>query len=407
MSKRNPILFLVEMFLGNLSSPEKKSTPHPYNGLRTMLRVLCGIAMLSLSPNAVSEPWSCHTIDNSAQGADGARLADYNGDGLLDIVTPFEEGGVVRLYLHPGTERVKDPWPSIHVANIASGEDAVMADLDGDGNVDVITSAEGKVRTMFVHWNRGDDTFETVALPKSKNAAQWMFAMPVDVNDDGRVDIVAGAKNEGAEIGWFESPEDPRDMDQWNWHAWAPAGWIMSIELHDVDQDGQEDVVYTDRRGNHRGIHCIDLKSGTVTTVSSVDAEYMFLGIGDVDGDGQDDIGAATSKGPVYIYHGNNWEVLAELKLGESEGFGKSVRFADIDDDGVAEVIVSCEHASGKHGVFYIELDSESHHTISGLEGTKFDLLQLHDVDGDGDLDVITCEERENLGLIWYENPLK
>ena len=27
------------------------------------------------------------------------------------------------------------------------------------------------------------------------------------------------------------------------------------------------------------------------------------------------------------------------------------------------------------------------------------------DLDGDNDLDVLTCEERHNLGVIWYENP--
>ena len=32
-------------------------------------------------------------------------------------------------------------------------------------------------------------------------------------------------------------------------------------------------------------------------------------------------------------------------------------------------------------------------------------LVQLFDIDRDGDLEVITCEERDNLGLIWYENP--
>ena len=44
---------------------------------------------------------------------------------------------------------------------------------------------------------------------------------------------------------------------------------------------------------------------------------------------------------------------------------------------------------------------------IGGLEGTKFDLVVLTDLDGDGDLDALTCEERENLGVIWYENLLR
>jgi len=31
--------------------------------------------------------WKRHTIDNSSQGADGVKLGDFNGDGLMDVVT--------------------------------------------------------------------------------------------------------------------------------------------------------------------------------------------------------------------------------------------------------------------------------------------------------------------------------
>jgi hypothetical protein len=62
-----------------------------------------------------SEPWVRHTIDSSSEGADGIRLADINRDDLMDITTGWEEGGVVRAYLHPGyTKRNKNgpplPW---------------------------------------------------------------------------------------------------------------------------------------------------------------------------------------------------------------------------------------------------------------------------------------------------------
>jgi hypothetical protein len=47
-------------------------------------------------------------------------------------------------------------------------------------------------------------------------------------------------------------------------------------------------------------------------------------------------------------------------------------------------------------------------HDVSGPEGIKYDLMELLDIDRDGDLDIITCEEQQNkkgLGLFWYENP--
>ena len=49
-------------------------------------------------------------------------------------------------------------------------------------------------------------------------------------------------------------------------------------------------------------------------------------------------------------------------------------------------------------------------HQLSGPKGIKFDRIELLDIDGDGDLDVLTCEENygtnsQGLGVIWYENP--
>ncbi|MGB4740526.1 MAG: hypothetical protein WBH50_20185, partial [Fuerstiella sp.] len=71
----------------------------------------------------------------------------------------------------------------------------------------------------------------------------------------------------------------------------------------------------------------------------------------------------------------------------------------------------------GKCGAYWLEgsvggsvsvTDGESwaFHDISGTEiGEKFDRIELLDIDADGDLDLLTCEERSNLGVIWYENP--
>ena len=47
--------------------------------------------------SASSPPWACHTIDSLSQGADGVRLADANGDDLTNLVTGWEEGGLVRV----------------------------------------------------------------------------------------------------------------------------------------------------------------------------------------------------------------------------------------------------------------------------------------------------------------------
>ena len=98
------------------------------------------------------------------------------------------------------------------------------------------------------------------------------------------------------------------------------------------------------------------------------------------------------------------------LSSTDSIGTAKSVRVCDVDLNGQPDFVFSCEQANGaRHGVFWLSMgENRFHrHPISGSDGVKFDLLQLLDLDADGDLDVITCEERANLGVIWYENPTK
>ena len=91
------------------------------------------------------------------------RLADANGDGLLDIATGWEEAGLIRLYLNPGAAKAKQPWPNVTVGQVNSPEDAVLVDLDGDGALDIVSCCEGKTRSVFVHWSPGKRTMPGAA----------------------------------------------------------------------------------------------------------------------------------------------------------------------------------------------------------------------------------------------------
>src|SRR5687767_2485008 len=98
------------------------------------------------------EPWQRHVVDQSSKGADGVRLADVNGDGWMDVATGWEQGGRIRVYINPGPAGTKKTWPAVTVGEVASPEDAVFGDLDGDGALDVISSCEGSTKSLFVHW---------------------------------------------------------------------------------------------------------------------------------------------------------------------------------------------------------------------------------------------------------------
>jgi hypothetical protein len=379
----------------------------------------------------IEPPWPRHAIDNSSRGADGVRLADINGDGLLDIATGWEEGGITRAYFHPGPARSREKWPAVTVGIAPSVEDAVFADLDHDGAVDVVSCCEGKTRTMFVHWAPKDQSqrmspaaWRQESIPVARGLMQWMFAYPIQVDGENGVDLLAGGKNQDAWIGWFQSPADPRDMNAWKWHPLSQVGWTMSIIPQDMDADGDMDILLTDRRRALRGCRWLENPGpGPALAgkwpnhfVGGQDAEVMFATVSDLDKDGLQDVLVAAKEAQVLWFRrldntGRRW---AEVRIPfpENMGTAKGIAVGDIDLNGHPDIVVSCEGAEPpKSGVKWLSYDKSplepgwQGHEISGPAGVKFDRIELLDLDGDGALDVLTCEEVHNLGVIWYENP--
>jgi hypothetical protein len=397
-------------------------------GLVTVCLVCLPIWAGAQADRGSSTPWIRHTIDSSSRGADGLRLADANGDGRLDIATGWEEGGVVRVYLHPGEEAVESHWPRVTVGTVQNVEDAVFMDVDDDGTLDVVSATEGSTRRLFVHWAPAQerylaaDAWRTELIPAADSRMRWMFTLPARIDGRGGQDLFAAGKNESAEIGWLRSPEDPKDLDAWTWHSLSTAGWVMSLESMDMDADGDEDLLLTDRYGEMRGVRWLENPGFEVAATTSWNNHFigggshqvMFMTVADLYADGRDDILTATRSDTLLYFQqpgdpGSSWPV-ESIILPSQTGTAKSVAVDDIDGDGRVDIVFSCERAEDKSGVMWMQrrdgtADEWIAHEISGPTGTKYDLVRLIDLDGDGDLDVLTCEEREGLGVIWYENP--
>jgi len=378
-------------------------------------------------------PWPRHTIDASSRGADGVRLADVNADGRPDIVTGWEEGGITRVYLNPGPDKVKEKWPAVTVGKTPNVEDAVFVDLDADGAADVVSCCEGGTRTVFVHWAPKEpdryldpNAWTTEAVPASRGRMMWMFAVPAQVDGKGGLDLVAAGKGKDAAVGWFRAPATPRNLADWTWHPIEDIGWVMSLRAADVNGDGRTDILASDRKGPTRGVFWLthpgpdaDLTRRDAWkrhNVGGAGREVMFLDHADLDGDGLRDVVVATKPRDILFCRrltrdGTKWKERT-IHMPETAGTAKAVAVGDIDGNGRQVPVFSCEHAtpprSGVMWLSYMKSPTEPEwqaHDVSGPEGVKFDRLELLDLDGDGDTDILTCEERAGLGVIWYENP--
>jgi hypothetical protein len=258
---------------------------------------ICVLAASALLAADRGEPWKVNVIDDTSRGADGVKLTDLNGDGLMDICTGWEEGGVTRVYLHPGKAECRKAWPRVTVGKTPSVEDAAFIDLNGDGTMDVVSCSEGKTRRMYVHWAPAKDKLLDAAawkqeeLPGSKNKMMWMFAVPMDVDGKNGIDMIAAGKGATSELGWWESPADATKLSDWTWNPLLRVIWVMSIITNDMDGDGDLDVVITDRKGPGRGAKWFEnpgpgaaqKKPWPNHVIGGTDKEVMFAAIADLD----------------------------------------------------------------------------------------------------------------------------
>ena len=375
--------------------------------------------LLQADALSATPSWKLHTIDNKSLGADGVRMLDVNGDRALDVAVGWEEGGIVRAYINPGPTKFQTIWPAITVGKVKSPEDAVFADLDNDGAVDVVSSCEGKNRTMYVHWAPVDtkdymsqEAWSTEPFPATEKKQSWMYALPMDIDGKHGIDLIVASKGQNAAVGWLQSPPNPRDLTAWTYHRLENAGWIMSLIAEDMDNDGDLDILVSDRKGPRRGVYWLSNPEWTRHDIGGQSRENFFISRGDVDQDGKLDVLNIDRKEIVwYRQTSGGWQPYT-VPLPNGTGTGKSVITYDVDGDGKNDLVFSCENAKGDlSGVRWLSSNDSAYssswtsHEIGGPPGVKYDRLVPYDADGDGDLDLFCCEERDQLGVFWYENP--
>ncbi len=138
-----------------------------------------------------------NAFDKLYINASSVVSCDFNGDGFPDLFigarsVPYFYGQIPKSYLlqNDGAGKFTDVTDRYNkeLGHIGFVTKALWFDLDKDGKKDLIVSLEWGGIIAFM--NRGNESFEKKILTDKKG--WWNFILPVDLDNDGNIDLIAG-----------------------------------------------------------------------------------------------------------------------------------------------------------------------------------------------------------------------
>ena len=287
--------------------------PHPDTGIPN-LRLYVQAIDAAGNISGITPAWDLSAYPNPSPPPQ--VRGDTNGDGRADLTAVIDQGyertTVWNLIAHEDgfhtgviafDTGARGGFP-LYRTRTASG------DVDGDGKTDLVMLREEPGRTVALYLLRSDgNRYRAESSPLWTSDSGWVLSalrvLTGDVDGDGAADVVVQRDTGGGS--WqaliFRGPELSSPT------TWAPSGasgWPVSTPvLADIDGDGMADLVSMRDAGGCRTVTQMWRATGAgfaSTAVTLHDhtgwcASRATLTVGDVDGDGRDDIVAMYDHG--------------------------------------------------------------------------------------------------------------
>lgn len=311
-------------------------------------------------------------------------------------------GGLGAAWLAFSFGRVADIPFKKHELDLGANESVNFADINGDRRTDIVS---------------GENWYEAPTWKKHRfreiyfanNYIDNFSDHPIDVNGDGRLDIVSCGWF-SKRIAWWENPG--RTGAEWKSHDIDTGFNTEFCWMVDLDNDGKANELLPQFGNANAALAWYELKDRAwVKRVVSPMSYGHGIGAGDVNGDGRNDI--LTPKGwleapkdpraPDWAMH-NDWESKQHLSF---------IYVHDVNKDSRPDVVTSAAH---DYGIFWLEKTADGKFTKRMIDDSwsQAHAMAFVDMNGDGKRDLVTGKRymahngrdpggREPLGVYWYD----
>ena len=284
------------------------------------------------------------------------------------------------------------------------------ADLDGDGDMDMISASLNDRKIAWYENTDGQGNFGSQQII-SEDILRVYSIYAADIDGDGDIDVVAAAITEGT-IGWFENLNGQGTFGTYQAISTQISG-ATSVSAIDADGDGDMDVFATSSGDNKIVWYKNTDGQGNFGTEQIISTNFdnpIFLTSGDIDGDNDLDIlsGNSAFNGSIVWFKNLDGQgtFIEQQILTTYLDYSKSATLADIDGDGDLDIAAVSRRLVGGPVALWFEntngqgIFSNTPNIIA--EVNNVDAVAAHDFDNDGDIDIAVGSS--NAGIFWYKN---
>ena len=317
-----------------------------------LITILTGLSMLTMHSSAAAQSFVTNSrllLGTESNMSASVRVGDLDGDGDPDVVVANGRHWPqpnFAFFNSRGTGRFTEMLP---ISNARATTYACeLADFDGDGDLDIATGNDMAPCQIFLNDGAGrfaeGNTFGIVSSVRSLKIA--------DIDKDGDPDILVTCRGRTNQI-WLN---DGKAGFETGIKFGTAKDSTIDVEVGDVNGDGNNDLVLANRDGQPNAwlLNDGDLNFSKPIPFGNRKSNSRAVTVGDFNGDNKLDwaIGNIGQVNRLFIGDGTSG-VASEIEFGAATGRTYCLTSTDLDLDGDLDLIAG--NAGQRNSIFFNE----------------------------------------------------